>query len=214
MRSLDGSLRVDARAVNKLMTLAAHWVQAREQFRAVHERTLGQAAGEPEPSPAPTTLVLFGTPDDGRMATPLAQVERIVEVAEDAAWSEEGFRLVSVDGVSLPLLELGRALPERRSRPRRAAEPGGPPGRLQLLVHRTARGRLAFVVDQLLDVLEDALLLPQPATRTGARAAVVLRGRVTELLDAEELAARVPQVFFERQEAAQPSASQGGAAGR
>ena len=199
LESTDSSVRVDVGALHKLMGLAGELVRAREQF---------QAAREPAPSKAPApcqavsaVLALFATPDEGRMAILLSQVERIEEFDAAALYEEKGQPVVRYRGSLLPLLQVSGILPERRKHPRRAsgrtASRAG--RRVQVVVARTSDGRpLGLVVDRLVDVFEDRLELAQPGSRAGAKSSVVLRGRVTELADVDAMASHVAPDFWEQ----------------
>lgn len=191
MQAPDTSIRVDAAALNKLVALAGQLVQARDQFRAVCERAL--AVPEPPVPALPQgrrTLVLFATPDDGRMAMPLADVAGLLEVDRGEVSERDGLRFVPWAGAALPLVPVRELVPERRARPRRERVPVTG-RRLQVIVHRSPHGCVGLEVDRLLDVFEDELRMAQPGSRSGAHSAVLLRGRVTELVDLEALVSRV-----------------------
>lgn len=197
--TIDTSVRVDAGVLNKLMSLAGELLLARDQFRAVCERTLvgAEAMSVPaEAAVAPTTLVLFSTPDCGWMAIPLSQVDGIAEFDADRVFREGRQRVVRHLGRLLPLVEVSSVLPERRARLRRAGAEHRSGGRLRVIVHRAGRRRVGLVVDQLLDVFEERLVLEQPGSRPGARASVVVRERVTELVDVDAMIRSVDAAFF------------------
>lgn len=203
LEAADTSVRIDAAVLHKLMHLAGELLTARDQFRAVCERTL--ASGEPavvaSPAPAPrATLALFATPDEGRMAIPLSHVDRIEEFDAAAIFFEGPQRVVRYRGGVLPLVGVSGVLPERRGKPRHGvrAVPVAPQRRVQVVVHAASGRAIGLVVDRLLDVFEDQLVLEQPGSRPGARASVVLRGRVTELVDVEAMIANLDPRFAER----------------
>lgn len=201
LEGADTSVRVDAGVLNKLMSLAGELLVAREQFRAVCERTLIPMEA---PSPAAVgvraTLVLFATPDQGRMAIPLAQVDRIEEFDTSAVYFEGRQCVVRYRGKLLPLVEVSSVLPERRTRRRRSGdEIAVHKGRMQVVVHTSGGRSVGLVVDRLLDVFEERLVLEQPGSRSGARAAVVVRDRVTELVDVQAMLDSIEPSFHERQ---------------
>ena len=200
LEGADTSVRVDSGVLNKLMSLAGELLVARDQFRAVCERTLMPAEVPPPATVgARTTLVLFGTPDQGRMAIPLAQVDRIEEFDTSAVYFEGRQCVVRYRGKLLPLIEVSSVLPERRARRRRGDEISVHKGRMQVVIHSAGGRSIGLVVDRLLDVFEERLVLEQPGSRSGARASVVVRDRVTELVDVEAMFASVEPAFYERQ---------------
>ncbi len=185
---IDTSVRVDAGALNKLVSFASELLAAREQFRAVHDRVAGAQPVADERPPAPTALVLFATPDEGRMAIPLASVDRIEEFDAGAVFDKGLQRVVRYRGRILPLVEVSGVLPERRGRLRRSDAPGeASPRRVQVIVHTHAGCSVGLIVDRLLDIVEEPLELAQPSSRTGARSSVVVRDRVTEIVDLEAM---------------------------
>lgn len=200
LESTDTSVRVDVGALHKLMGLAGEFLKAREEFRAARERNApvrAKSSGEA----VSALLALFATPDEGRMAVPLSQVERIEEFDPAALYEEGGQPVVRYRGALLPLLRVSGILPERRSRPRRGARNAAPAAgrRVQVVVARTSDGRpVGLRVDRLLDVFEDRLELPQPGSRPGAKASVLVRGRVTELADVDAMADHVAPGFWRR----------------
>lgn len=185
---IDTSVRVDAGALNKLVSFASELLAAREQFRAVHDRAPGAQPAEGARPAAPTALVLFATPDEGRMAIPLASVDRIEEFDAKAVFEKGRQRVVRYRGGLLPLVEVSAVLPERRGRPRRADACGdAQPRRVQVIVHTQGGTSIGLVVDRLVDVVEEPLELVQPSSRDGARSAAVVRDRVTEIVDLEAM---------------------------
>jgi two-component system chemotaxis sensor kinase CheA len=200
LEGADTSVRVDSGVLNKLMSLAGELLVARDQFRAVCERTLVPAE-VPPPAAVGTraTLVLFGTPDQGRMAIPLAQVDRIEEFDSSAVYFEGRQCVVRYRGKLLPLVEVSSVLPERRARRRRGDEISVHKGRMQVVIYSSQGRSVGLVVDRLLDVFEERLVLEQPGSRSGARASVVVRDRVTELVDVEAMLQSIEPSFYERQ---------------
>jgi two-component system chemotaxis sensor kinase CheA len=199
--AVDTSVRVDAGVLNKLMSLAGELLLARDQFRTVSDRTLAAPpppASTADPLGAHATLVLFRTPDQGRMAIPLSQVDRIEEFPAAAIFREGGQLAIRYRGTLLPLVEVSSLLPERRARPRRGDGDVTRSERVQVIVH-TASGRsVGLMVDRLLDIFEDRIVLEQPPSRAGAAASVLVRDRVTELVDLDAIFRSVAKDFFAR----------------
>ena len=198
--SLDTSVRVDAGVLNKLVHLAGELLAAREQLRAVRAQpgpAAPDAAAAREAPRAPTSLVLFATPDDGRMAIPLASVERIEEFDSAAVIDEGARQAVRHRGALLPLVRVSALLPERRARPRREPLEAERQPRMQVIVVSAQGRRAGLVIDRLLDVVGAQIELAQPGSRTGAAASAVVPARVTALVDLGALLAAAEDAWRE-----------------
>jgi chemotaxis signal transduction protein len=88
------------------------------------------------------------------------------------------------------LVRLNSFLKERRGALRRAAEPAAPSALQQVVVCGKEDRWLGILVEQILDISEEPLVARAPGKRLGVAATVVLRGRVTEILDVDSLFAR------------------------
>jgi two-component system chemotaxis sensor kinase CheA len=128
-----------------------------------------------------TAALLFRTPDDGRMALPLALVDRLEEIAPATIERTGDGEVVQYRGDILPLLRLSTVLPERRLVPRHELGTETP-DMLQVVVVRHGDRRVGLIVDQILDIVEQPNGL-EPAGRAGVAGTVVVAERVTEVID-------------------------------
>jgi two-component system chemotaxis sensor kinase CheA len=134
------------------------------------------------------TLLLFRSPDDGRMAIPLAQVTRLEEFPR-ALFERVGHELlVQYRGEIMPVVELSDLVPERRTVPRNPA--GLDDAVAQVVVFGHAGAHVGLIVEHIVDIVEDTLAGTRPPGRPGVLGAVVIAGRVTELLDVEAVLRR------------------------
>jgi len=134
------------------------------------------------------TLLLFRSPDDGRMAIPLSRVARLEEFPRTMIERVGHELLVQYRGEIMPVLELASLVPERRTVPRAgASEDAGP---VQVVVFSHNGAHIGLIVEQILDIIDDTLANPRPPGRPGVLGAVVIAGRVTELLDVEAVLRR------------------------
>ena len=140
----------------------------------------GPAAPEPT-ADARTALLLFATPDDGRMAMPLSLVDRLEELPLHAVERSGDRDVVQHRGAVLPLVDLARVLPERRLVPRTAAG-AAERDRIQVIVHDGGTGPIGLVVERILDIVDDTVAV-HPGGRHGSLGTVVVHGRVTEVID-------------------------------
>jgi two-component system chemotaxis sensor kinase CheA len=150
------------------------------------------AKGEGEPK---ETLLLFRVGETARMAIPLSMVARLEEVGRSKVEQAAGREVVQYRGAILPLVDLGRELslaPTLRD----ADAP------LQVIVYSEQGRSVGFVVEQILDVVEETITVRHRAARPGVLGAVVVQGKVTDLLDVHGVIMRTDPSFFVREEAA------------
>jgi len=129
------------------------------------------------------TMLVFRSPDDGRMAVPLSRVARLEEIPRTAV-ERVGHELVmQYRGEIMPVLELSMLVVERRTVLRSHTPINA--DMLQLVVFSHDNAHVGLIVDQILDIVEEELVNRRPPGRPGVLGSVVLSGRVTELLDVE-----------------------------
>jgi two-component system chemotaxis sensor kinase CheA len=129
------------------------------------------------------TMLVFRSPDDGRMAIPLARVARLEEFPHGVVERVGRELLVQYRGEIMPVLELSSLVPERRVLKR--TEPKLPGDIIQMVVFSNNGVHVGLIVDQIIDIVEDSLANQRPPGRPGVLGSVVIAGRVTELLDVE-----------------------------
>ncbi|MBN9521493.1 chemotaxis protein CheA [bacterium] len=144
--------------------------------RVVAERPSAVAAA----AQARETVLLVAS-GGGRMAIPLAAVDRLEEFPREAVERVGGRNVVQYRGEILPLVRAARPGRRKRAAKRRA----GPaePRDLQVAVCAADGRRVGLVVNRLLDVVEEAVTARAPARRAGVLFTAVVQDRVTEFLD-------------------------------
>jgi two-component system chemotaxis sensor kinase CheA len=135
------------------------------------------------------TLLVFATPDDGRMALPLSRVARLEEFPRGVVERVGRELLVQYRGEIMPVIDLNAMLVERRATPRVNQIAADSP-LIQVVVFSHHGAHVGLIVDQILDIVEDSLANPRPPGRPGVLGTVVIAGRVTELLDVEAVLRR------------------------
>ncbi len=144
---------------------------------------------EPEAAEAATErLLLFTSPDDGRMAVPLDRVVRLERVPVTAVETIGSGRAIQYRGDILPLVWVFDHLPERRKVPRTGIDQGRE--ELDVVVYAHDGQTVGLVIGPVIDIVEERIAVRRPASRDGIRECVVVRERVTELLDAESILSR------------------------
>jgi two-component system, chemotaxis family, sensor kinase CheA len=134
-------------------------------------------------------ILLFQGPDDGRMAVPLSLVTRIEEFPLSSLERTGSEEVVQYRGSILPLVRVTALLTERRRKPRYIpAKPAiTQDSKLQVVVYTDDERSAGLIVDRILDIAEENIANLQPASREGVQGSTVVQGRVTEVLDLEEL---------------------------
>lgn len=151
------------------------------------EHSLGEADAELHAAQEDRqTMLLFRSPDDGRMAIPLSLVARLEEFSPDAIETAGAHEVVQYRGEIMPLVPVCDLLPERRSQrrnPTDAAESQSSDDAIQVVVYSEDGRSVGLVVGRILDIVEQALDVQEAAAREGVTGSVVIQDRVTELLD-------------------------------
>jgi two-component system chemotaxis sensor kinase CheA len=130
--------------------------------------------------------LLFAGPGGSRMAMALDTLARLEELPA-ADVEKAGTQWVAqYRGQILPLINLEFALQERRKKRQEAslqANTASATAPLQVLVCDYQGRSVGLVVEQILDIVEDAAEMKYPASRPGVLYSTVIDERVTELID-------------------------------
>jgi two-component system chemotaxis sensor kinase CheA len=128
------------------------------------------------------TLLVVGLGGRRRAALDLAQVARLEEFPADALEWAGSREVVQYRGGILPLVRLADAMGIARHVP--DAET------LEVVVHRAVDGReIGLVVSEILDIVEQELELDTDETRPGLLGSALVQGRVTDVVDADDVIA-------------------------
>lgn len=152
-------------------------------------------------------ILLFSTPDGGRMAIPLALVHRLEEFPRSGIERVGPFEVVQYRNEILPLIPVAQLL-HSRARQTRGRKPaaGSRPSlvdesalddSLHVVVYAHKNQRLGLVVDRILDIAEESLESRSAGQRPGILFQTVIQGRVTEFLDLEGIMRDAEPDFFE-----------------
>ncbi len=134
-------------------------------------------------------VLLFATPDGGRMAIPLSLVARLEEFPRSALEKVGAQHVVQYRDAILPLIDVAAIMRPRRRRPtdkhsgnrrRRTESPT-----VQVVVHADEGCRVGLVVGQILDIVEESVTTRSRAARPGVLFTAVVQGKVTEFLDVD-----------------------------
>ena len=165
-----------------VMGLAQHSGVISEASEKVLSERTDESAAVGEKSGEKRTFLVFEGPDNARMALPIETLDRLEELPASLLEHSGEQWMAQYRGRILPLIDLGYALEERRRR-RRHPKPSEEDGLLQVLVCHSEGQTMGFVVERILDIVEDAAEVQFPASRPGVMCSAVINGRVTELID-------------------------------
>jgi two-component system, chemotaxis family, sensor kinase CheA len=158
--------------------------ESREQARAAVEQKAQSEIKQQR-------LLLFRAGSFERLAVPLSLVARLEEFPQSSIESAGGSQVVQYRNRILPLVPL-RAL----------LEPGAPDqpqtlDPLQVVVFNDGDRSVGVVVDQILDVAEEAVVVRQKSSRKGLLGSAVISKRVTDFLDLNEVIHMTTENWFQ-----------------
>ncbi len=122
-------------------------------------------------------LLLFRSGSFDRLAVPLSLVARLEEFPQSAIEHAGGGQVVQYRDRILPLVSLRAVLEPGVSDQGMSADP------VQVVVFNDRDISVGMVVDQILDVAEEAVTVRQKSTRRGLLGSAVIGKRVTDFLD-------------------------------
>ena len=141
------------------------------------------------------TLLLFQSPDDGRMAISLSDVTRLETFSRSSIERTGEQQVVQYRGTILPLVHVAGLVEERRLQPRGLSP--ATDDKVQVIVHTRNRRSVGLVVERILDIVEDDLGTRRPASREGVLGSFVVQGKVTEILDVDGIIRVQDPTFFD-----------------
>ncbi len=144
------------------------------------------------------SLLLFQSPDLGQMVIPLARIARLEEIAETEIEHLGDNEVVQHRGSVIPILRVFQIVPERRRELRKTADEEANTGRLDVVIHTAPNGRtVGLVIGRILDTVDEAMALQRGASRPFMTGCLVIRNKVTEVLDVPALVRSVVPDFYD-----------------
>jgi two-component system chemotaxis sensor kinase CheA len=151
-------------------------------------------------------LLVLQVGDDGRTAIPLSAVDRLEEFGRTALEHTAGRDVVQYRNTILPLVDIGATLGYTPSAEtsdtlqvvvysQRGRAEGGADRRGGGAVSAQENRMVGFVVDHILDIVEQAGTIHQKSDRPGIVGSLVVQGAVTDLLDVAEIIESVAPWF-------------------
>ena len=136
-------------------------------------------------------LLLFRAGSFARLAVPLSLVARLEEFSQSAIEHASGGQVVQYRDRILPLVSLRKVLEPD------VTDEGEPPDPVQVVVFNDGNSSLGMVVDEILDVTEDAVTVRQGSQRNGLLGSAVVGKQVTDFLDLNEVIRAAGGNWFE-----------------
>jgi two-component system, chemotaxis family, sensor kinase CheA len=152
-------------------------------------RATGQQKAQSEI--AQQRLLLFRAGSFARLAVPLSLVARLEEFPQSAIERASGGEVVQYRNRILPLVSLRKVLEPD------APNPDQPPDPVQVVVFNDGDSSVGMVVDEILDVTEEAVTVRQESERSGLLGSAVVGKQVTDFLDLNEVIRAVGGDWFQ-----------------
>jgi two-component system chemotaxis sensor kinase CheA len=175
--------------------------QRAKVIRGVHKKSLSEKEQvAAEPSAPLETVLLFNADERGRMAIPLAMVDRLEEFPRSAIERVGPQEVVQYRERILPLIDISRLLNgshrdrdgySQSARSGDSAANADGRDRLQVIVVSSQGRRAGLVVERIVDIAEEAIVGRSEAHRPLALFTAVIQGRVTEVLDVERIVRQI-----------------------
>jgi two-component system, chemotaxis family, sensor kinase CheA len=136
-------------------------------------------------------LLLFRAGSFARLAVPLSLVARLEEFPQSAIEHASGGQVVQYRDRILPLVSLRTVLEPN------ATDQGELPDPVQVVVFNDGNSSVGMIVDEILDVTEDAVTVRQGSERNGLLGSAVVGKQVTDFLDFNEVIRAAGRNWFE-----------------
>jgi len=141
------------------------------------EQTRGAGQQKAQAEVEQQRLLLFRAGSFARIAVPLSLVARLEEFPQSAIEYASGGEVVQYRDRILPLVSLRTVLEPSTT------DEGALPDPVQVVVFNEGNSSVGMVVDEILDVTEDAVTMRQGSVRNGLLGSAVVGKQVTDFLD-------------------------------
>ncbi len=163
-------------------------------------RVVGESSAHGQPASDPISegvaerqaVLLFRAGAKERLAVPLVLVDRLEEFASEAIELSGERKVVQYRGRILPLVPLDSYLGGAAGTPRDTASGE----KVQVIVFSEGEERLGIVVDEILDILDEAITIRSRSSQPGVLGSAVLDGQVTDFLDLHYLIEEASENWF------------------
>jgi len=147
-----------------------------------HKRDSARAQAGPSTAAAQANdkqqWLLFTAGAQDRMAVPLSTVARLEEIKPESVERAGEQNVVQYRGEIMPLVDVAEVL-RMSPAPRRDT--------MQVIVYMQHGRSVGFVVDDILDVVEQSVAIENESNRTGVKGSAVIQQKVTNLIDLQQI---------------------------
>ncbi|MBL4636776.1 MAG: chemotaxis protein CheW [Kofleriaceae bacterium] len=126
------------------------------------------------------SLLLFGDGENGRLALPLRQVERLEKFPQGTMEKSGEFHVVQYRGEVMPLIHVSQIIPNSNSEP----DIDGP---LNVVVYSHKGGRIGLVVDEILDIVYVEMSADDMNGTEPILGSVLVDEKVTDVINVERV---------------------------
>jgi two-component system chemotaxis sensor kinase CheA len=161
--------------------------ESREQTRAAAE----QAERKTQPGIEQQRLLLFRAGSFERLAVPLSLVARLEEFPRKSIEHAGGRQVVQYRNRILPLVSIREVLDDG------VRDHGHTADLVQVVVFNDGDRSMGLVVDQILDVAEEAVTVRQKSGRKGLLGSAVVGKQVTDFLDLNSVIREAKDLWFQ-----------------
>ena len=133
------------------------------------------------------TLLLFKSRENSTMAIPLALVARIEEFPRNRLERAGDSSVVQYRGEVLPLIDLSD----------RTGAEGEPSDLMPIIVYSEETRSVGFIVEAILDVVDEVVTMERCTSQPGILGSVVVQGKVTDILDVQNIIRSQAPWFYE-----------------
>jgi two-component system chemotaxis sensor kinase CheA len=141
-------------------------------------------------------LLLFKSGSFERLAVPLALVARLEEIPLSSVEYAGGRRVVQYRDQILPLIALSSII-ERMDQSAAEREESTPADPLQVVVFSNEENTMGLIVDQIVDIVEEAVTMRRPTSpRRGILGSAVVGKKVADFLDLQSIIETTGERFF------------------
>ncbi len=137
-------------------------------------------------------LLLFQAGRFDRLAVPLSLVARLEEISADQIERAAGRLVLFYRGDILPLISLAHVLDPSQG------EVGPLTGTIQIVVFTNGPRRIGVIVDQILDIVKEAITIKRSSPVRGLLGSAVITGKVTDLIDLHALVETTGENWLDR----------------
>jgi two-component system, chemotaxis family, sensor kinase CheA len=155
------------------------------------EQARGAGQQKAQADVSPQCLLLFRAGSFARLAVPLSLVARLEEFPQSAIEQASGGQVVQYRDRILPLVSLRTVLEPNATDQGELTDP------VQVVVFNDEHSSVGMIVDEILDVTEDAVTVRQGSERNGLLGSAVVGKQVTDFLDLHEVIRAAGRNWFE-----------------